>query len=92
MEEASVRKKILEENLEREQERFRKKYLSLNVDAKIRKSAKINEGRMAKMNSRYELTQKLKTDVRDALRKRIGDEKIYKELLVKLMVQVQNTL
>jgi hypothetical protein len=37
---------------------------SLNVDAKIRRSAKINEGRMAKMNTRYELTQRLKSDLR----------------------------
>lgn len=75
--------------MDREKERFRKKYQSLNVDAKIRKSAKINEGRMAKMNSRYELTQKLKTTTREALKRKIQDDKIYKELLVKLIVQVR---
>lgn len=47
---------------------------------------------MAKMNSRYELTLKLKTDMRESLKKRLLDEKVYKDLLVKLIVQVHRLL
>jgi V-type H+-transporting ATPase subunit E len=65
---------------------------SLNVDAKIRRSSKINEGRMAKMNTRYELTQRLKSDLRESLKKRIQDETIYKALLKTLIVQVSRVL
>lgn len=53
VEEAEIRKKIIGEHMEKEEERFGKRLASLNTDAKIRRSAKINEGRMARMTARY---------------------------------------
>lgn len=92
VEEAEIRKKIIGEHLEKEEEKFGKRLASLNTDAKIRRSAKINEGRMAKMTARYELTQKLKTELRESLKKRVQDEATYKPLLKSLIVQVTTVL
>jgi hypothetical protein len=43
---------------------------------------------MAKMTARYELTQKLKSELRESLKKRVQDEATYKPLLKSLIVQV----
>ena len=58
------------------------------MEAKIRKSAKINESRMDKMRARYELIQKMKNELLGSLNNIINDQAKYKELLQRLIVQV----
>ena len=74
--------------MEREEEISRKKNLSVDMEAKIRKSAKINESRMDKMKARYELIQKMKNELLGSLNTIINDQAKYKELLQRLIVQV----
>lgn len=76
--------------MEREEEVARKKNLGVDTEAKIRKSAKINESRMDKMRVRYELIQKMKTELLGSLNSIINDQAKYRSLLQKLIVQVRS--
>lgn len=83
-----ARNKIVNQGVEREEEVARKKNLGVDTEAKIRKSAKINESRMDMMKARYELIQKMKAELLSSLNNIINDQAKYKNLLQKLIVQV----
>lgn len=60
----------------------------LKIFSNSQRSAKINESRIRKMNTRFDLMNKLKSDLKERLLKTIQDENTYKHLLSKLIVQV----
>ena len=51
------------------------------------KSRKINESRMTKMKLRHEFVERIQEDIKIALAYKIADQKLYRELLKKLITQ-----
>lgn len=51
------------------------------------KSRKINESRMAKMKLRHEFVERIQEEIKTALAYKIADQRLYRELLKRLIMQ-----
>lgn len=79
--------KIMSDAREKESDAFSKRVKGVEVEAKIRKSRKVNELRLSKMKVRSEMIEKIQSDVKSALLTQVSDAAKYRGLLEGLLLQ-----
>lgn len=78
--------KIMSESHEHDALSFGKRQKALDVETKIKKSRKINEARLSKMKTRFEMIEKVQNEIRARL-VQVSSNPDYRQLLQKLILQ-----